>query len=86
MLTWKKQGPAYTANLVLEGGLQASLVIVAGASNPNGAVLVIKEPSGESTTLSFPEATAKLRPGDIIELYCMQERAFGERAFPHPTV
>lgn len=85
MLTWKKLGPAFMANVVLEGGEIASIVVVAEFGNPKGAALVRKDAAGAETMVHFPEAAALLRPADIIETYCMQERAFGQRHFPEPV-
>jgi hypothetical protein len=36
--------------------------------------------------VAFPDAAGMLRPADLIEIYCMQERAFGERGYPRPAV
>ena len=86
MLTWKKLGPAYMAGVVLEGGESASLVVLGEFGNPKGAALVRRDAAGTEVSLHFPEAAGLLRPADLIEVYCMQERAFGQRGFPPPTV
>jgi hypothetical protein len=85
VLTWKKLGPAFMASVVLEGGEMANIVVVAEFGNPKGAALVRKDASGADSTTHFPEAATLLRPADIIETYCMQERAFGQRHFPEPV-
>lgn len=73
------------ASVVLEGGEMANIVVVAEFGNPKGAALVRKDASGADSTTHFPEAATLLRPADIIETYCMQERAFGQRHFPEPV-
>jgi hypothetical protein len=47
---------------------------------------VRKSESGEESGSYFPEAAGLLRPADLIEAYCLQERAFGQRGFPVPVV
>lgn len=86
MLSWKQQGPAYTAAVILEGGEQASAVVVGAFGNPRGAAIVRRDASGAETMLPFPDAAALLRPADLVEIHCMQERAFGTRGYPKPTV
>lgn len=85
MLTWKKLGPAYMANVVLEGGEIANIVVLGEFGNPKGAALVRKDAAGAESSVHFPEAATLLRTADIIETYCMQERAFGQRNFPQPV-
>jgi hypothetical protein len=85
VLTWKKLGPAYMASVILDGGQPANLVIVGDSANPKGAALVRKSESGEESGSYFPEAAGLLRPADLIEAYCLQERAFGKRGFPVPV-
>jgi hypothetical protein len=86
VLTWKKLGPAYTASVILDGGEPANLVIVGDCTNPKGAALVRKSESGEEAGTYLPEAASLLHSTDLIEAYCLQERAFGQRGFPAPVV
>jgi hypothetical protein len=86
VLSWKQQGPAFTASVILEGGEHASAVVVGPRDNPRGAAIVRRGTDGAEQMLVLSEALSLLRGGDIIEIYCMQERAFGGRGFPAPLV
>ena len=84
MLKWHKQGPAYTAPAHLQDGSQANVVLLGPASNPKALALVLPGPDGKPVSEAFPEAGARLKPADLIQVYCMQERCFGTHGFHLP--
>lgn len=86
MINWKKQGEALVGSLVLKQGGKGSIIVVGPANNPNGATLVTpgEDPKKPLTAL-LPVGCDQLTPGQYLEIMCMQERAFGNRAFPAPA-
>ena len=86
MLSWKQQGPAFIAAVVLDGGETATVAVLADAANVAGIALIRKGEDGAPVTQQLPDAMPLLRPADLVEIYCMQERAFGNRGLPKPTV
>ena len=85
MLKWHKQGPAYTAPVTLLSGVQASVVVLGPSSNPKALALVRPGDDGKPVSEAFPDAAALLSPGDLIRVYCMQERCFGTHGFHPPA-
>ena len=83
MLTWHKQGPAFTAPVKLEDGTAGNAVVLGAKDNPKAIALVTQQ-GGEQSSASFAEAVGQLPPSTLIEILCMQERAFGSHAFPKP--
>ncbi|MBI1317903.1 MAG: hypothetical protein GC168_03005 [Candidatus Hydrogenedens sp.] len=83
MLKWQKQGPAYTAPVQLSEGVSASAVVLGPASNPKALALVVAGADGQAS-IPFAEATDRLSMADLIQIYCMQERCFGNHGFRPP--
>ena len=71
---------------MLKQGGKGSIIVVGPANNPNGATLVTpgEDPKKPRTAL-LPAGCEQLTPGQYLEIICMQERAFGNHAFPAPS-
>lgn len=86
MITWKKQGEALVGSLLLKEGGRASVVLVGAVGNAKGAALMTPGDDPKRPHTAFlPEGCDHLTPGQYLEILCMQERGFGNRAFPAPT-
>ena len=64
-------------------GSGGRIVIVDGAQNPKGAVVVAMGTKGSPvTTTPLAESLAQLRVQDTIDAYCLQARVFGQLNLP----
>lgn len=71
--------------LTFINGIRANVVLVGPGTNPKGAALLVPAPEGaKPKTVLLADAVAILHPRNIIEILCMQERAFGSRGLPPP--
>lgn len=85
MIAWTKRGPALVGALTLGDGRPAVAALVAGRDNPRGASLVVAPPEGGAPApVALSEGLAMVRPADLIEVLCMQERCFGLSGLPLP--
>jgi len=85
LIAWRKQGTAIVGEVTLVDGRSANVVVVGCAQNPKGAALVLPGEKGSKPTMNlFPAAIELLRPSEVVEILCMQERAFGKRGLPAP--
>lgn len=81
---WKKQGAGWVGSLSLVDGRQANVVCVGSRENPKGAVLVLpEEETGQVQTMQLSSGLERLYPCHVLEVLCMQERAFGKSGL-HP--
>jgi hypothetical protein len=72
--------------LTFNDGRCGNVVLVGARENPKGAVVVVPgEEGGAPGTLLFADAVSFLYPQQIVELLCMQERAFGAHHLPSPA-
>jgi len=87
LTTWQKHGAAWVAALRLVDGRSGKAVVVAGRDNPKGAMIVLP-PAGSAggTVPSIPltDAYDLLTPLQIIDVLCLQERAFGTNELEPP--
>lgn len=81
MIHWKRQNEALVGEVPLCMGGQGTVVLVAGRSNPRGAVLVLTGDAGP-TPLPFPEAAEYLSAENYIDVLAAQERKFGTYELP----
>jgi len=64
---------------------QANIVLVGARQNPKGAIVVLPgEAGGAVQTLPLSMALNLIHPAHVIEILCMQERAFGGSGLPKP--
>ncbi len=69
----------------LVDGRQANIVLVGPRNNPKGAVLVMPpQGNGPLPTLPLTEGLELLHPEAVIDIFAMQERAFGEAGLESP--
>lgn len=60
------------------------MVVVASRQNPKGAVLVMPKGSGEMLTVPLSAALVLLKPATVVDVLCLQERAFGASGLTPP--
>jgi hypothetical protein len=61
-------------------------VLVAVRQNPKGAVLVLPPPAGgQAQTMPLDAGLHLVHPGNVIEILCTQERAFGKSRLAVPS-
>jgi hypothetical protein len=83
MITWKKQGNAVYGEVTLQDSSSARVVIVDGAKNPKGIVLVtISGKAGATATTPFHDMLEQLGPRQVAEALALQERLFGRGVLP----
>ncbi len=85
MIPWKKQGPAFVGDVVVLDGQRAKAVVLGAPHTPKGAVLVLPPQANEKPeAIPLGQALDGLPPQAVIEILCMQERAFGAYGLPKP--
>lgn len=86
MIAWKKQGEAVVGAIESVEGLDGSAVIVGGRENPRGAVLVLPPSEGaEAESILLADSMGHLRPDQVVDIVCMQERLHGESGLNPPA-
>ena len=84
-IVWRKQAAAWVGDLSLSDGRRGNIVLVGPRANPRGAVLVLPEDKeGKVTTTPISAGYEMLDPQQLIEIQCMQERAFGKTGLTPP--
>jgi len=87
MIIWKKQGGAVYGEISLEDGSSGRLVIVDGAKNPKGAVLVTMSGTGSGpTTTPLHDVLDRIGSRQVAEALALQERLFGSGNLPTVTL
>lgn len=81
-IAWRRKGPAVVGAITLPDGRAANVVIVAPRQHPKGAALLLQGAEGAPEAIA--DALPRLHPAQVIEVLCMQERAFGDRGLPKP--
>lgn len=66
----------------LVDGRRANVVLVGSRQNVKGAVLVAPEEGGTVQTMPLASGVHLLHPAHLLEVLCMQERAFGANGVP----
>ncbi len=80
MLAWKKQGVAFVSSVSLTDGRQGNVGMVGGRGNQRGIAGVLPgtgSGGGALDTKMLTEVVDLLTPDQMVEILCMQERAFG---------
>ncbi len=70
--------------MTLRDGRKGNVVVVAPRKNPKGAVLVMPKGAGEVLAVPISEALALLKPSTVVDVLCLQERAFGASGLTPP--
>ena len=66
-------------------GAPGNVVLAGGRSNPKGAIVVLSgDSAGEVKTLPFADGLNLLSSEAIVDVLCMQERAFGDSGLAPP--
>ena len=86
MIHWVQQGPAYVGELTLTDGQPAKVAVVGPPENTRGAAMVFEDANGATSTVSLDSASHLLYPWHLIDIICMQERAFGKHGLPEPAL
>jgi len=87
VIRWKRQGPAWIGELHLLDGRSAYVVLVGPRNAHTGAVLVLAGKSeSERKTAFLDESVHLLHPLQVVDVLCLQERAFGDKGLPLPEL
>lgn len=87
MICWKQQGPALIGELHLLDGRSAYVVLVGPRNAHTGAVLVLTGNSESERETAFLDASFDLlHPQQVVDVLCVQERAFGDMGLPLPEL
>ena len=66
-------------------GARGNVVLAGGRSNPKGAIVVLSgDSAGEVKTFPFADGLHLLSSAAIVDVLCMQERAFGDSGLARP--
>jgi len=66
-------------------GARGNVVLAGGRSNPKGAILVLPgDRAGKVKTVAFADGLHLLSSAAIVDVLCMQERAFGDSGLTPP--
>lgn len=85
MIAWKKQAEAFVGPLQLTHGQRATVVLVGGRENPRGAALVLPSAEGgKPAPAPLADHLEQVPKTALLEILCMQERAFGASGLPMP--
>jgi hypothetical protein len=85
LIAWTQQGPAWVGPIPLKDGRRGTVVVVGDRANPKGAALVLPPEDGaDQVHMPISEAGSLIQPWYLIEILCMQERAFGSSDLPVP--
>lgn len=85
MITFKRQGATFIGAFPLSDGRKAQAVIIDGRKNSKGAVLVVsKGPGDQPEAAPVDQSLALLTAEQVIDIVCMQERAFGDSGLGRP--
>ena len=85
MIAWSKKDTALIGNVSLANGQKCSVVLLADARNPKGAVCLRPNPDGGAPVVApLDQMGSLIAPHDWVSILCMQERAFGGRGWPAP--
>ncbi len=85
MIAWKKQGAAWVGARTFSDGARGNVVIVGSREIPKGAVLLFPGTNkGALQSAPLAEHLDKLTPQQVVDILCMQERAFGESGLQAP--
>lgn len=64
---------------------RGNVVVVGARQNPKGAVLVLPgESDGQVQTFALSDAVGLMHPSQVIDILCIQERAFGQSGLTPP--
>ncbi len=87
MIAWKQQGVALVGPIQLADGTNGTVVLVDAATQPKGAVIVTQDSDG-ATAQKVPlgECLDRFTPMQLIDILCMQERAFGTHELAPPEL
>lgn len=85
-MNWKQQGSAVVGALDLADGRQATVVLVGARSNPKGAALVTTSGGDAACVSTTPvgECLHLLSAKQVIDVFAMQERVFGNSGLNSP--
>ncbi|MBN2311300.1 MAG: hypothetical protein JXR94_20150 [Candidatus Hydrogenedentes bacterium] len=87
MIAWQKQETAYVGKVQLADGHWCKVVLVGARTNPQGAMVVVAGKGGEAVKpRPFADCVAAFTPDTVMEVYCTQERAFGDRGLEPPDL
>lgn len=80
-MQWRRQGSAVLRVVSLRDGRKGIVVLLGSAERKQNAVLIFQKDSGEKEIIPLLNLLELLRPEDLIDIYCTQERVFGKRPF-----
>ena len=79
MIAWKKQEAVLVGTFTLTDGTRATAVLLAAASHPNSAMLVLPAPESQPVQpRPLTQTLDLLTKEQILDILCTQERAFGD--------
>ncbi|MCX5757985.1 MAG: hypothetical protein NTU83_05685 [Candidatus Hydrogenedentes bacterium] len=72
--------------LTLTDSREGNVVLVGARQNSKGAVLVLPgDAGGPVQTVPLPMELTLVHSANVVEILCMQERAFGSSDLPKPS-
>jgi hypothetical protein len=86
VIPFKQQGEAVVGVITLPDGRAGRVVLVGPRDHPKGAMLVVSTGAASSDVVPLSTALPLLSAQQIIEIVCMQERAFGTTGLPAPEL
>lgn len=85
MIAWNKQAEAWVGQLCLGDGRGVNVVVVGPRRNPRGAAIVFPaEGKGALAAIPLADALDQLTPEQVVDILCMQERAYGDSGLAAP--
>ncbi len=77
-MDWNRQGAGLVSTIELRDGREGKVVLVGSRDNPKGAMLVLASQASQGAqAVPLIEGSRFLHPRQVVEILCVQERAFG---------
>jgi len=70
--------------VALLDGRRGNVVLAGSRGNSKGAILVLPDSGGEVTSVPLAEGLDLLAAPTVVDILCMQERAFGDSGLEPP--
>lgn len=83
---WRKQSSAIIRPIQLKNGRKGIVILIGGRENEKNAVVVFQTEGGGKEIFTVKQLIDELQPDDLIDILCVQERVFGNRAIIPLTI
>lgn len=78
-MEWHRQGPAILRSIQLKDGRKGVVVLIGKYGKDKNAVIVFQK-GEEREIIPLQNLLDFLKPEDLVDILCVQERFFGDRA------